>query len=118
MEGEEKEFDLTILPGNKDLSAVSVEARQPFSAASSKAIRDFDLKIKPVHSAQDLLLLVPGLFIAQHAGVGKAEQIFMRGFDAEHGTDVGISVDGLPVNMVTHGQGDGSAEDTHHRKTT
>ncbi len=109
-EGEEKEYNLTLLPGSIDLSVVSVEARQPFSAASSKAIRDFDLKIKPVRSAQDMLLLVPGLFIAQHAGGGKAEQIFMRGFDADHGTDVGISVDGLPVNMVTHGHGQGYAD--------
>jgi outer membrane receptor protein involved in Fe transport len=109
-EGEEKEFNLVLLPGSIDLSAVSVEARQPFSAASSKAIRDFDLKIKPVRSAQDMLLLVPGLFIAQHAGGGKAEQIFMRGFDADHGTDVGISVDGMPVNMVSHGHGQGYAD--------
>jgi len=104
-EGEDKEYNLTLFPGSIDLSVVSVETRQPFSAASSKAIRDFDLKIKPVRSAQDMLLLVPGLFIAQHAGGGKAEQIFMRGFDADHGTDVGISVDGLPVNMVSHGHG-------------
>jgi len=109
-EGEEKEYNLILFPGSIDLSVVSVEARQPFSAASSKAIRDFDLKIKPVRSAQDMLLQVPGLFIAQHAGGGKAEQIFMRGFDADHGTDVGISVDGLPVNMVSHGHGQGYAD--------
>jgi len=41
------------------------------------------------------LRLTPGLLIAQHAGGGKAEQIFLRGFDADHGTDVAISVDGL-----------------------
>jgi len=108
--GEEKEYNLVLVPGSIDLSAVSVQARQPFSAASSKAIRDFDLKIKPVRSAQDIMLLVPGLFIAQHAGGGKAEQIFMRGFDADHGTDVGISVDGIPVNMVSHGHGQGYAD--------
>lgn len=109
-EGDEKKYNLILLPGSIDLSTVNVEARQPFSAASSKAIRDFDLKIKPVRSAQDIMLLVPGLFIAQHAGGGKAEQIFMRGFDADHGTDVGISVDGLPVNMVSHGHGQGYAD--------
>jgi outer membrane receptor protein involved in Fe transport len=54
--------------------------------------------------------MVPGLIIAQHAGGGKAEQIFMRGFDADHGTDVGIYVDGMPVNMVTHGHGQGYAD--------
>lgn len=108
--GDELVYNLELTPGSIDLSAVTIEARRPVSAASSKAIRDFDLKIKPVRSAQDLLTHVPGLVIAQHAGGGKAEQIFMRGFDADHGTDVAIHVDGLPVNMVTHGHGQGYAD--------
>lgn len=108
--GQSQHLDLKMKPGSIDLSAVTVEARRPFSAASSKAIRDFDLKIKPVRSAQELLQMVPGLIIAQHAGGGKAEQIFMRGFDADHGTDVGVYVDGMPVNMVTHGHGQGYAD--------
>jgi outer membrane cobalamin receptor len=53
---------------------------------------------------------VPGLFIAQHAGGGKAEQIFLRGFDCDHGTDVQVSVDGMPVNMVSHAHGQGYAD--------
>ena len=64
----------------------------------------------PVKSAQDLLRLVPGLFIAQHQGGGKAEQIFLRGFDADHGTDVNLSVDGIPVNAVSHAHGQGYAD--------
>ena len=54
--------------------------------------------------------LVPGLFIAQHAGGGKAEQIFLRGFDCDHGTDVDIRVDRMPVNMVSHAHGQGYAD--------
>jgi outer membrane receptor protein involved in Fe transport len=69
-----------------------------------------DLDMQPARSAQDLLRLVPGLFIAQHQGGGKAEQIFLRGFDADHGTDVNISVDGMPVNMVSHAHGQGYAD--------
>jgi len=53
---------------------------------------------------------VPGLFIGQHAGGGKAEQIFLRGFDIDHGTDIAISVDGMPVNMVSHAHGQGYAD--------
>ena len=102
--------NIALAPGSIELSSVTVGARRPFSAASSKAIRDFDLKIRPVRSSQEMLQLVPGLIIAQHAGGGKAEQIFMRGFDADHGTDVGIYVDGMPVNMVTHGHGQGYAD--------
>ena len=71
-----------------------------------------DLDLKPVRSTQELLRIVPGLFIAQHAGGGKAEQIFLRGFDCDHGTDVQVSVDGMPVNMVSHAHGQGYA-DTH-----
>ncbi|RYZ49044.1 MAG: TonB-dependent receptor, partial [Sphingobacteriales bacterium] len=69
---------------------------------------DFDLR--PVKTSQDLLRNVPGLFIAQHAGGGKAEQLFLRGFDIDHGTDVSISVDGMPVNMVSHAHGQGYAD--------
>ncbi len=69
-----------------------------------------DLALNPVRNTQELLRLVPGLFIAQHAGGGKAEQIFLRGFDVDHGTDVEVSVDGLPVNMVSHAHGQGYAD--------
>ena len=73
-------------------------------------ISTLDLENNPVNSAQEVLRKVPGLFIAQHAGGGKAEQIFLRGFDIDHGTDIGISVDGMPVNMVSHAHGQGYAD--------
>ena len=77
---------------------------------SSHLLSTIDLGKQPVRSAQDLLRLVPGLFIAQHQGGGKAEQIFLRGFDADHGTDVNVSVDGLPVNLVSQAHGQGYAD--------
>ncbi len=66
-----------------------------------------DINMRPVNSSQDLMRLVPGLFLGQHQGGGIAEHIFFRGFDADHGTDVNVSVDGMPVNLVSqaHGQG-------------
>ncbi|HRP83602.1 MAG TPA: TonB-dependent receptor plug domain-containing protein, partial [Saprospiraceae bacterium] len=48
--------------------------------------------------------------MGQHAGGGKAEQLFLRGFDIDHGTDIQISVDGMPVNMVSHAHGQGYAD--------
>ncbi|MGB5981481.1 MAG: TonB-dependent receptor [Nonlabens sp.] len=69
-----------------------------------------DLAINPVTSSQEILQSVPGLFIGQHAGGGKAEQIFLRGFDIDHGTDIAINVDGMPVNMVSHAHGQGYAD--------
>ena len=53
---------------------------------------------------------MPGLFIGQHAGGGKAEQLFLRGFDLDHGTDIRLTVDGMPVNMVSHAHGQGYAD--------
>lgn len=89
---------------------VTVSAERPYSAASDAEFRAADLELRPRNSAQDMLRTVPGLFIAQHAGGGKAEQIFLRGFDCDHGTDINISVDDAPVNMVSHGHGQGYAD--------
>ncbi|SHH77634.1 TonB-dependent receptor [Flavobacterium johnsoniae] len=73
-------------------------------------ISKIDLEIQPILNSQDLMRKVPGLFIGQHAGGGKAEQIFLRGFDCDHGTDINVSVDGMPVNMVSHAHGQGYAD--------
>ena len=73
-------------------------------------IVDVDIQVSPVNSSQEILQKVPGLFIGQHAGGGKAEQIFLRGFDIDHGTDITITADGLPVNMVSHAHGQGYAD--------
>ncbi|MBC8081797.1 MAG: TonB-dependent receptor, partial [Hymenobacter sp.] len=92
-------------------SLAGVTVAQPLDPNQSlAAISDIDKVLRPVNSAQDLLRLVPGLFIAQHAGGGKAEQIFIRGFDVDHGTDFAVSIDGLPVNMVSHAHGQGYAD--------
>ena len=71
---------------------------------------NISLKLDPVNSSQGILQKVPGLFIAQHAGGGKAEQIFLRGFDIDHGTDIKITADGMPVNMVSHAHGQGYSD--------
>lgn len=75
-----------------------------------KTISDLDIHLRPINNSQEVLRMVPGLFIGQHAGGGKAEQIFLRGFDIDHGTDVNITVDGMPVNMVSHAHGQGYAD--------
>lgn len=76
----------------------------------SRIISAVDIKLRTIRTSQDVLQLVPGLFIAQHAGGGKAEQIFLRGFDIDHGTDIAITTDGIPVNMVSHAHGQGYAD--------
>ncbi len=77
---------------------------------STSQLASIDLIVNPVNSSQEILRKVPGLFIGQHAGGGKAEQLFLRGFDIDHGTDISISVDGIPVNMVSHAHGQGYAD--------
>ncbi len=96
-----------LKPTALDLASVEVSAgaARPLSTLSA-----LDFEMKPIQSSQDVLRFVPGVVIAQHAGGGKAEQIFLRGFDIDHGTDVALSVDGLPVNMVSHAHGQGYAD--------
>jgi outer membrane receptor for Fe3+-dicitrate len=78
--------------------------------SSLNVISKIDLETTPVNSSQEILRKIPGLFIGQHAGGGKAEQIFLRGFDIDHGTDIAINVDGMQVNMVSHAHGQGYAD--------
>ncbi|MCK8491062.1 TonB-dependent receptor [Spirosoma sp. RP8] len=90
-----------------ELSEVVVSSQR---AHDQQLISSLDIKLRPIVNSQEILRLVPGLFIGQHAGGGKAEQIFLRGFDLDHGTDIRLTVDGMPVNMVSHAHGQGYAD--------
>ena len=65
------------------------------------------LETRPILRTGELLETVPGLLISQHSGEGKANQYYLRGFNLDHGTDIAITVDGMPVNMPTHAHGQG-----------
>ncbi len=106
----DKKQDIKIELQKDVLNLKDVVVLQSNNATKFNTLSKIDLDLKPVKNTQELLRLVPGLFIAQHAGGGKAEQIFLRGFDVDHGTDVQISVDGMPVNMVSHAHGQGYAD--------
>lgn len=96
------------VPGKiTNLKEVDVRAS---NANSAHLLSKIDMQLQPLKSAQDLLRTVPGLFIAQHAGGGKAEQILVRGIDNDHGTDFGIFVDGIPINLPNHAHGQGYAD--------
>ncbi|CAN5274544.1 TonB-dependent receptor [soil metagenome] len=109
---EDQVLSVTVFmyPEMINIPSVSVSGSRNSSAASSQILTNVDLELRPRNSAQDILRIVPGLFIAQHAGGGKAEQIFVRGFDCDHGTDVAVFVDGIPVNLPSHGHGQGYAD--------
>jgi len=76
-------------------------------AASDSSVGQAEIALRPRMRAEGVLETVPGLFTVQHAGGGKAQQYFLRGFDLDHGTDFAVFVDGLPVNAVSHGHGQG-----------
>ena len=97
-------------PEQEESYEITVYGRRESTAASSRVIRDRDLALRPMRRPADILQVTPGLFVVQHAGGGKANQYFLRGFDVDHGTDLAIFVDGVPVNMVSHGHGQGYAD--------
>ena len=77
------------------------------SAASEGAVTAKTFENRPMQRPGDVLATVPGLVVTQHSGEGKANQYYLRGFNLDHGTDFAVSVAGIPVNMPTHGHGQG-----------
>ena len=97
----------TLSVASLNLQEVTVSSQR---AHDQQLISGLDIKLRPIVNSQEILRIVPGLFIGQHAGGGKAEQIFLRGFDLDHGTDIRLTVDDMPVNMVSHAHGQGYAD--------
>ncbi|XYH94348.1 TonB-dependent receptor [Sorangium sp. So ce1128] len=98
--------DPAAAAGGAPLTVVVQGAPAPRSA--SETVRErAEVRAAPHRTASDVLQLVPGVFVSQHSGEGKAHQIFFRGFDAVHGQDLELWVAGAPVNEVSnvHGQG-------------
>ncbi|HSR98824.1 MAG TPA: TonB-dependent receptor [Kofleriaceae bacterium] len=91
---------------------IEIDDAAPAESASSVHLSLDDLKRRSRTQVSDILRQVPGLMVSQHAGGGKSDQYFIRGFDSDHGTDIAIYADGIPVNLPSHGHGQGYA-DTH-----
>ena len=77
------------------------------STASEGFVGAVDLRSRPITREGELLETVPGVIVTQHSGEGKANQYFVRGFNLDHGTDFQTRVEGMPINMPTHGHGQG-----------
>jgi hypothetical protein len=91
---------VTVVGKAEDLLGVAPTASE--GHASSE-----DLLSRPVLRRGEILESIPGLIITQHAGGGKANQYFLRGYNLDHGTDFATSLDGMPLNMRTHAHGQG-----------
>lgn len=76
-------------------------------SASEGVLGQPEIEIRPMLRTGELMELIPGMSATQHSGSGKANQYFLRGFNLDHGTDFATYVDGMPVNMPTHGHGHG-----------
>ena len=76
-----------------------------FISASQGWVSGDSLIERPMLRAGEILEYIPGMMVTQHSGSGKANQYFLRGFNLDHGTDFTVSVDGMPVNMRSHGYG-------------
>ena len=69
-----------------------------------------ELEDRPILRSGEILETIPGVIITQHAGGGKANQYFLRGFNLDHGTDFAIFLDGMPLNLPSHAHGEGYAD--------
>jgi outer membrane receptor protein involved in Fe transport len=99
----------TALPAITVIAPRALEA-EPTDAASEKRFSGETLNSRPVERPGEMLEATPGLIVSTHSGEGKANQYFLRGMNLDHGTDLAIWLDGMPVNMRTHGHAQGYAD--------
>ena len=94
-----------------DVPEVSIVGARPVAASSQQFIPDKEILLQPQGRPAQVLRLIPGFLAVEHSGgAGKADQYFLRGFDADHGTDVAFFTDGMPINFRTHAHGQGYAD--------
>ena len=103
------------LPGREAVPTVIVTPDEDslpgdVDAASQGTIDKRQLESRPLLRPAEVLEAIPGVVITQHSGSGKANQYFLRGFNLDHGTDFAVHVDGMPVNLPSHGHGQGYAD--------
>lgn len=104
--------DISAHPTEETLEELVVTGRREHLAgearsASEGVVGQMDLAIRPLLRPGDVLEAVPGLIVTQHSGSGKSNQMFLRGFNLDHGTDFSTAIDGMPINLRSHGHGQG-----------
>ncbi len=91
-----------------EVPEVEVSADRLVAASSQQFIPDKEYLMQPQGRPAQVLRLIPGFIAVEHSGgAGKADQYFLRGFDADHGTDVAFFADGMPINFRSHAHGQG-----------
>ncbi|QIL91011.1 TonB-dependent receptor plug domain-containing protein [Microbulbifer sp. SH-1] len=98
--GEDLVEEISVLGRQLNLNGEAI-------SASQGEVGPAEIGAWPLIRTGDLMEFVPGMVATQHSGSGKANQYFLRGFNLDHGTDFATFVDGMPVNLRTHGHGQG-----------
>ncbi|WP_214000148.1 TonB-dependent receptor [Arsukibacterium sp.] len=94
------------------MEQISIKGRQTdllgqARSASEGMIGNAEISDRPLLRTGEVLEFIPGMVVTQHSGSGKANQYFLRGFNLDHGTDFSTAIDGMPLNMRSHGHGQG-----------
>jgi hypothetical protein len=95
--------------GLEPITVIATGISSVGAASAGDIVRD-QLLNEPLLRPASVLENVPGLIVTQHSGEGKANQYFLRGFNLDHGTDIALEVDDMPVNMPTHAHGQGYSD--------
>jgi hypothetical protein len=102
-------------PADQPMPEITVSAQRlgligTATTASQGVVNSTELQLTPTFRPGQMLETVPGLTVLQHSGEGKANQFILRGYNLDHGTDIGIWIDGMPINEPTHAHGQGYAD--------
>ena len=75
--------------------------------ASQMTVSGADVNARPMTRPGEVVEVAPGMAAIVHSDGGKANQYYLRGWNLDHGTDVAIFVDDVPINLPSnvHGQG-------------
>ena len=102
--------EMTSLPEVVVTAGVDDNLLGVADSAAEGTVGSAQLARRPLLRSGELLETVPGLIVTQHSGAGKANQYFLRGFNLDHGTDFATTLGGMPVNLPSHGHGQGYAD--------
>ena len=96
-------------------SSVTVKGREDdlvgiAGSATEGTVGALEIEDRPILRSGEVLETLPGLIITQHAGGGKANQYFLRGFNLDHGTDFAVFLDDMPLNLPSHAHGEGYSD--------
>ncbi|MEX0685670.1 MAG: TonB-dependent receptor [Balneolales bacterium] len=110
--GETTNIEVFLTKQISELDNIIVEGRTvnlvgTAMSASQGRVGRAQLRTRPLLRTGEVMETIPGLIATQHSGSGKGNQFFLRGFNLDHGTDFSTSLEGMPLNLRSHGHGQG-----------